>query len=257
MNKVIPVGIGIAVIVVIAMAAGFIGYEVEPTPSAIPIDQPFSISSSELEQQMTLDPNLVVIDMRNSNSYVDGHIAGSSVDVMEGATLDKRIKTMFGRIPEVTQNMHVVLVGDSQSSALNSAQIMNDAGIKTSFLVDGIQSWDENLSTKMTPTVTSSEELYEQLQNQDDVYLLDVREPSELEVTMISGSKNIPLADIFIEENLSEIPTDKPVVIICGSGNRATIATYELAQHGIDFQVLEGGIIAWDAYLDENNLPKH
>jgi len=55
---------------------------------------------------------------------------------------------------------------------------------------------------------------------------------------------------------LSEIPTDKPVVVICGSGNRATIATYELAQHGIDFQVLEGGIQAWDTYLDENNLPK-
>ncbi|WP_428325451.1 rhodanese-like domain-containing protein [Nitrosopumilus sp.] len=224
--------------------------------SSMDLEESFSLSPSELEQQMTLDPNLVVIDMRDSNSYVDGHIAGSSVDVMEGATLDKRIKTMFSRIPEVAQNIHVVLVGDSQNNALDSAQIMNDAGIKTSFLADGIESWGE-LSTKMTPTVTSSEELYQQLQNQDDVYLLDVREPSELEVTMISGSKNIPLADIFIEENLSEIPTDKPVVIICGSGNRATIATYELAQHGIDFQVLEGGIIAWDAYLDENNLPKH
>ena len=214
LNKAIPVGIGVAAIVIIAMAAGFIGYEVEPTPSATSLDEPFSISSSELEQQMTLDPNLVVIDMRDSNLYVDGHIAGSSVDVMEGATLDKRIKTMFGRIPEVTQNIHVVLVGDSQNSASDSAQIMNDAGIKASFLADGIESWNEDLSTKMTSTVVSSEELYEQLQNQDDVYLLDVREPSELEVTMISGSKNIPLADIFIEENLSEIPTDKPVVVI-------------------------------------------
>ena len=215
-----------------------------------------SLSSSELEQQMTLDPNLIVIDMRDPNSYMDGHIAGSSVDVMEGATLDKRIKTMFSRIPEVAQSIHVVLVGDSQKQASDSAQIMNDAGIQTSYLVDGIESWNENLSTKMTSTVTSSEELYQQLQNQDDVYLLDVREPSELEVTMISGSKNIPLADVFIEENLSEIPTDKPVVVICGSGNRATIATYELAQHGIDFQVLEGGIQAWDTYMDENNLPK-
>ena len=239
------------------MVVGFIGYEVEPTPTFTSQEQPFSISSSDLEQQMTLDPNLVVIDMRDSNTYVNGHIAGSSVDEMEGATLDKRIKTMFSRIPEVTQDIHVVLVGDSENTASNSAQIMNDAGIKTSYLVDGIQSWNEPLSTKMTPSVTSSEELYEQLQNQDDIYLLDVREPSELEATMISGSTNIPLADIFIEENLSDIPTDKPVVIICGSGNRATIATYELAQHGIDFQVLEGGIKAWDNYLDENNLPKH
>ena len=39
--------------------------------------------------------------------------------------------------------------------------------------------------SKITPTTIDSEELYQQLQNQDDVYLLDVREPSELEVTVI------------------------------------------------------------------------
>ena len=226
-------------------------------PSSTNSNKPFSLYPSELEQQMTLDPNLVVIDIRESDSYMKGHIDGSSVDVMEGATLEKRIKTMFGRIPEVAQSIHIVLVGDSESKALDSAQIMNNAGIKTSYLVGGIELWNDNLPTKITPTSTSSEELYRQLQNQDDIYLLDVREPSELEVTMISGSKNIPLSDIFIEGNLSEIPTDKPVVVICGSGNRATIATYELAQHGIDFQVLEGGIKAWDNYLEENNLPRH
>ena len=206
---------------------------------------------------MTLDPNLVVIDMRDSTSYMNGHITSSSVDVMEGATLEKRIKTMFGKIPDVAKSMHVVLVGDSQSNALDSAQIMNDAGITTSYLIGGIVSWDDELSTKMTSTTIDSEALYQQLQNQDDIYLLDVREPSELEVTMISGSKNIPLSDIFVEGNLSEIPTDKPVVIICASGNRATIATYELAQHDIDFQVLDGGIKAWDKYLEENNFPKY
>ena len=227
-------------------------------PSSVNSTESFSLSAVELERQLTLDPDLIVIDMREPNSYMKGHIDSSSVDVMEGTTLDKRINTMFSRIPEVAQSVHVVLVADSESKALDSAQIMNDAGIKTSYLADGINSWnDDSLSTKTTPTVTSSEELYLQLQNQDDIYLLDVREPSELEVTMISGSKNIPLSDIFIEENLSEVPTDKPVVIICGSGNRATIATYELAQHDVDFQVLEGGIKAWDVYLEENNLPKH
>ena len=225
--------------------------------NSIVTDTDFSISSNELKQQMTLDPNLVVIDMREPNSYMKGHIESSSVDVMEGATLDKRIKTMFSKIPEVAQSFHVVLVGDSESKAFNSAQIMNNAGIPTSYLVGGIESWDDNLSTKMTPTVINSKELHQQLQNQDDLYLLDVREPSELEVTMISGSKNIPLADVFVEDSLSEIPTDKPVIIICASGNRATIATYELAQHDIDFQVLEGGIQAWDNYLKENDLPKY
>ena len=224
--------------------------------SSMNSNESFSLLPSELEQKMTLDPNLIVIDMRDSNLYMNGHIEGSSVDVMEGATLEKRINTMFDRIPKVMENIHVVLVGDSESKTADSVQIMNNAGIKTSYLAGGIQSWGNDLAIKMTPTLMSSEELYQQIQNQDDIYLLDVRESSELETTMISGSKNIPLDDIFIEGNLSEIPTDKPVVVICGSGNRATIATYELAQHGIDFQVLDGGIKAWDNYLEENNLPK-
>jgi len=215
-----------------------------------------SISQKELEQKMNSDPDVVIIDMRDSNSYMNGHIEGSSVDVMEGATLEKRINTMFGRVPEVAERMHVVLVGDSETKTRDSAQIMNDAGIKTSYLLGGLDSWENSLSAKPTPALTTSEELYQRLQNQEDVYLLDVREPAELEKTMISASTNIPLSDIFIEGNLSEIPTDKPVVVICSSGNRATIATYELAKHGIDFQVLDGGIQAWDKYLEENSLPK-
>ena len=219
-------------------------------------DDLLSIHASKLKQKMTADPNLIVIDMRDSTSYMDGHIKDSTVDVMEGSTLEKRIKTMHSKIPEVVANTHFVLVDDSEDKALDSAKIMNEKGIKTSYLVGGIQSWIDELSTKATPTLTYSDIVYQQIQNQEDIYLLDVREPSELEVTMISGSKNIPLADIFIEENLSEIPTDKPVIVICGSGNRATIATYELAQHDIDFQVLDGGIKAWNTYLEENNLPK-
>ena len=225
-------------------------------PSSMNSNESLSLSTKELEQKMMMESDVMVIDMRDPISYMSGHIEGSSVDVMEGATLEKRINTMFSKIPEVAERTHVVLVGDSQSTAMESAQKMNGAGIKTSYLLGGIESWNDNLSTKITPTLTSTEELYQQLQNQDDIYLLDVREPSELEITMISGSKNIPLSDIFIEENISEIPIDKPVVVICASGNRATIATYELAQHGIDFQVLDGGIQAWDKYLKENNLPK-
>lgn len=87
------------------------------------------------------------------------------------------------------------------------------------------------------------------------MYLLDVRQSEELEVTMIVGSVNIPLAELFAED-ISEIPTDKPVVVICGTGNRATIATYTLAQYGIDFQILEGGIKAWDKYLKDNDLKR-
>ncbi|MCH9657122.1 hypothetical protein K0U27_00265 [archaeon] len=36
------------------------------------------------------------------------------------------------------------------------------------------------------------------------------------------------------------------------SGNRATIASYMLAQEGIDFQILEGGMNSWNSLPQEN-----
>ena len=251
------IAIPVTVIAIIVLSVFVMSSTVETRPSSLDVTKPFSLSSTELEQKMTSDPNLFIIDIREPNSYMNGHIDGSSVDILEGAILDKRIATMMGKIPDIVDSAHIVLVSDNEEKTIDAVDIMNDAGIKTSYLSDGIQSWTGELSTKMTPTVISSEELYQQLQNQDDIYLLDVREPSELEVTMISGSKNIPLSDIFIEDNISEIPTNKPVVVICKSGNRATVATYELAQHNIDFQVLDGGMKAWDKYLEENNFSKY
>ena len=215
-----------------------------------------SISANELEQMMSFDKNLLIIDIRDTESYMNNHISGSAVDVMEETTLEKRINTMNSRIPDISANAHVILVGDSDSLTSSSAKLMNDAGIKTSFLDGGMDSWSGNLLSKKTSTIITSNELYQQIQKQEDIYLLDVREPTELEVTMISNSVNIPLTSVFNTGQISEIPTDKPVVVICASGNRATIATYGLAKHGIDFQVLDGGIKAWDNYLQENNLSK-
>lgn len=125
---------------------------------------------------------------------------------------------------------------------------MNEMGIQTFYLNGGMNNVSENIVSS-TQTVIDSDELMEKLASNDDLYLLDVREPDELLDSKIDGAVNIPLAEIFQPNGMDSIPTDKPVVVICGSGNRATIATYALAQEGIDFQVLEGGMTAWNSHL--------
>ena len=100
-------------------------------------------------------------------------------------------------------------------------------------------------------TVIDSGELRDRLESNDDIYLLDVREPDELLESKINGAVNVPLGEIFKSNGMNDIPTDKTVVVICGSGNRATIASYALAQEGIDFQILEGGMTAWNAQIQE------
>ena len=240
MKKQIQVSI---IIAAIAVGLAVIGFQQMNSDN-------LAVSASSL---LEIEPeNVLLVDIRDSSSYMDSHIPGSAVDYLEGTTLEKRVNTINNRIPDVASTSKIVLIGDDDS-AYPVAQKMNDAGLDAYYLEGGIKSWKGDFSSKNTDTIISANDLYTQLENNAELYLLDVREPEELQVTMISESVNIPLADLFVEE-LSEIPTDKPVVVICGSGNRATIATYELAKYGIDFQVLEGGIKAWDTYLEENQL---
>jgi rhodanese-related sulfurtransferase len=91
-----------------------------------------------------------------------------------------------------------------------------------------------------------------QLINQKDALLLDVREDSEYESGHIPNSRHIPAARVG--ERLKELDKykDKPVVVLCRSGNRSTAACSLLRKQGFnDVRTLKGGIEAWQ----QANLP--
>ena len=126
-------------------------------------------------------------------------------------------------------------------------------GIQTFYLEGGMNDYSQKIVSG-SPTVIDSMDLLDRIRANDDLFLLDVREHDELLTSKIDGVVNIPLAQIFEPEGMDMIPTDKPVVVICASGNRATIATYVLAQNDIDFQVLEGGMKAWNSYIEKTGM---
>lgn len=74
-------------------------------------------------------------------------------------------------------------------------------------------------------------------------FVLDVREPAECARGMIPGSLNIPLHQL--RDRLSEVPTDKPVAVLCAAGQRAYYAVRILRQQGVDARNLSGG---WQTY---------
>jgi len=82
------------------------------------------------------------------------------------------------------------------------------------------------------------------IQERDDVFLLDVREQWEYDVGHLSDITHIPTGEIA--NRLSEIPTDKNVVVYCASGARSDQVTNFLLQNGYsDVHDMQGGIIAW------------
>lgn len=73
--------------------------------------------------------------------------------------------------------------------------------------------------------------------------LLDVREPEERVLSSIEPAIAIPLGQL--EQRYSELPLDKPLVVMCRSGGRSGKATLFLKSKGINAINLAGGIIAF------------
>ncbi|MDA0204918.1 MAG: rhodanese-like domain-containing protein [Acidobacteria bacterium] len=78
----------------------------------------------------------------------------------------------------------------------------------------------------------------------EDIYLLDVRNPDELEEHgMIAGAINIPIDQL--QARLSEVPKDKEIVTYCMRGGRASTAADILREAGYTEPIEYGGITAW------------
>jgi molybdopterin/thiamine biosynthesis adenylyltransferase/rhodanese-related sulfurtransferase len=82
----------------------------------------------------------------------------------------------------------------------------------------------------------------------EDIFLLDVREPYEVQIAQIGGTV-IPQNDV--PNRLAEIPRDREIVVHCRSGARSQRIAEFLKQSGYSQVVnLAGGILAWSDEID-------
>ena len=91
-------------------------------------------------------------------------------------------------------------------------------------------------------------ELAGRLGADDEPFVLDVREPSEVAEWAIPGSTNLPIGELATR--FGELPGDREVVVVCASGNRSASAADFLAGHGVRVANLRGGMAAWGAVHD-------
>jgi rhodanese-related sulfurtransferase len=73
--------------------------------------------------------------------------------------------------------------------------------------------------------------------------LVDVREPAEYREGHVPGAVNVPMSQL--SGRLGEIQRDRPVYVVCASGNRSSAMTDVLAAAGFDAVNVGGGTAAW------------
>ncbi len=93
------------------------------------------------------------------------------------------------------------------------------------------------------------EELKQKLENDEDIVLIDVREPHEYEINRIPGSKLIPLSKL--PEKVNELDQTREIVLYCKMGGRSARAVQFLREIGFTrVKNLAGGIDAWIEKID-------
>lgn len=103
-----------------------------------------------------------------------------------------------------------------------------------------------------------AEDVMKMFREKKPFVLLDVRTKGENAIVSISSENamHIPVESVFKAENLDKLPTDRPVIVVCHSGTRATMAVMGLKQVGFkNIQVLKGGFVALADATNTKNAP--
>lgn len=88
----------------------------------------------------------------------------------------------------------------------------------------------------------------------NEVTLLDVREPYEVQICNVKGSLFIPMNEI--PQKVNQLDREKEYAVICHSGVRSLHVANFLNSQGIRALNVTGGIDMWAIYVD-NNLKRY
>ncbi len=85
-----------------------------------------------------------------------------------------------------------------------------------------------------------------QMMNKRDVQIVDVRSAAEFGAGSLRNARNLPLEEVAARA--AELNKEKPVIVVCEAGRRASLAAVKLRSAGIgEVYILDGGLSAWRA----------
>jgi glyoxylase-like metal-dependent hydrolase (beta-lactamase superfamily II)/rhodanese-related sulfurtransferase len=197
-----------------------------------------AVDPQPLTPRQVQQAGVPVIDVRTSLQFDEAHIPGALSNTILQAGFGTRLAWI------VDPEQEIVLVGRDDADALYAAELAAAVGVHriAGFLAGGMTSWrEERLPTARTKRLTVPE-----LHGLDGVQILDVRERDEWESGHIPGSLFTPYHDLHGLP--AGLDPERPVAVICASGQRAGVGASLVAHHGARavLHVVDGGVPRWE-----------
>jgi adenylyltransferase/sulfurtransferase len=115
----------------------------------------------------------------------------------------------------------------------------------------------EDAQEAASGSTISATDLKAMLDRDDNIFLIDVREPNEYEIVSIPGATLIPKDQFLTGAALERLPQDKRIVLHCKSGARSAEALAIVKNAGFSDAVhVGGGVLAWVSQVDPS-LPTY
>ncbi len=186
---------------------------------------------AEVSELAAAPAGATVLDVRPAADYLDGHVPGSLNVPVSGTSF----ATKSGFVLDPDDRIVVQAASTHEAGrAIRGLRSVGFLDLEGYVLGDGPE--------RIEPV--HLDELDRLLE--DGAELIDVRERDERDTGYIAGSRHIPYRLLALCG--ADVPTDRPVVTICGTGARAGIAASILAAKGVKARpVLDGGVDDWAA----------
>ncbi len=192
--------------------------------------------------QQADEEGALIVDVRTELQFDEAHIPSAvCITALRGG-----FGTRLAWLAETGQPL--VLVGRDDEDARDAGELAGAVGLTNiaGYLAGGMTSWREEKQPVERVPRLSLEDLHERWDGgSNGLQLLDVRERSEWDRGRIPGSVHTAYHDIH--ELPDELDAERPVAVICASGQRAAIAASMLKRLGARevIHVVDGGVPRW------------
>lgn len=193
--------------------------------------------------QVALEAGALVVDVRTDLQFDDAHIPGALSVPTVRAGFGTRLAWLAGAEREL------LLVGRDDADASAAAALAAAVGLRRvrGRLAGGMTSWREERLPVEAVERLAVDALSERLEADPGLQVLDVREAAEHAEGTIPGALTTPWHDL--DPPPDGLDPDRPVAVVCASGERAGVAASVLQRGGRDgvVHVVDGGVGHWAA----------